>query len=512
MTIRKRLTLWYAALLTIIIIFFGTITFGVMRILMIDSIDSTLEETANLISTNSRLHYIPAVGAPPRVDIHLASLELFRASGVYVQAWEIVDGEPVLDSSSENVASYNIPLDSTELGRERPVFSNVRIEGTDLRVLTVPIIQASSGRLVGNIQVAGSLATVNKATETLLFVMIISCILASVGAALLSMWFSHRALAPIEQITQAASKIAVADDLRTRLVWNGPKDELGRLVDVFNHMMTRIEHLFKVQQRFVADISHELRTPLTAIRGNLDIIKRYGLDEDSVNAIESEAQRMSRLVNDLLMLARADYGGMTIDLMPVDMDTIVMESFMKGKGLAQGRDLTIRLAHFEPVRVNGNADRINQLILNLVGNAIKFTPDGGEIIIGLRRQADNAVLWVQDTGIGMPPEVVEHIFERFYQIDPSRAHAGSSFGLGLPIAKWITEAHHGTIKAISEPDKGTLFTVHIPVYEMPTTAPLYEQPTRPRLPIMRRTDTPPIRRPAHEVTIAKPDNDEHHRE
>lgn len=510
MTIRQRLTLWYAALLTLIIIGFGAITFGVVRVLMVSTIDTTLRETATIIASDSTLVQIPEFGSPPRVDIQLASLDMFRASDVYIQAWELVNGEPVWDSSSLNVADYGDPLDPRMLGSAGVMYSNVRIEGNDLRVLTQPIV-FSNGRLVGNIQVAGSLKTVNRATDILLAVMVVSCVLAIGGAALLSMWFAHRALQPIEQITHAAASIAVTDDLRTRLLWSGPEDELGRLVNVFNHMMVRIENLFKVQQRFVADISHELRTPLTAIRGNLEIGRRYGLDEAAIAAIEDEAGRMSRLVNDLLLLARADYGGMAVELMPVDLDTVVMEAFQKGKALAQGRSLQFRMAHFEPIRVLGNPDRLQQVLLNLIGNAIKFTPDGGQISIGVRHDAktDTAVLWVTDTGIGIHADELSRIFDRFYQSDPARTHNGGGFGLGLSIAKWIVDAHHGSITATSVQGQGTTITVTLPV-QGGALLPGHDQVTRPRLPIIRRGDSAISRRPAPEVHIARSDDDRHH--
>jgi signal transduction histidine kinase len=282
------------------------------------------------------------------------------------------------------------------------------------------------------------------------------------GSIILGMWLSRKALRPIEGITEAASKIAQTDDLSTRLEWDGPMDELGRLTKVFNGMMERLQDLFSVQQRFVADVSHELRTPLTAIRGNLDLIKRYGVDAESLEAIESEAERMSRMVSDLLLLARADYGGLTLELEPLDLDTVVIEAHQQAKILAKDRDLVINIDHFEPVRIEGHADRMKQLLLNLLGNAIKFTPDGGRITLSLRQSGGKAILRVKDTGIGIGAEDIKHIFDRFYQVDKSRFRTGDSSGLGLAIAKWIVEAHHGTIGVESELGKGSTFIVEIP--------------------------------------------------
>jgi signal transduction histidine kinase len=186
---------------------------------------------------------------------------------------------------------------------------------------------------------------------------------------------------------------------------------------VFNRLMDRLEHLFGAQRRLVADVSHELRTPLTAIRGNLDLIKRYGVDDDSLEAIASESERMARLVNDLLLLARADYGSMQIELSQVDLDTVVGEVFKEAKILAKDRDLQIHLVAIEPIRMMGNSDRLKQLLLNLVSNAIKFTPDGGQISLALRREGKMARLSVSDTGVGISADDVVRIFDRFYQAD-----------------------------------------------------------------------------------------------
>jgi signal transduction histidine kinase len=488
MTIRQRLTLYYAVLLTLIIIVFGAITYAVMRWTMIGTIDTTLTDTASLITTNSRLLPVPGFGAPSRIEIELASLDLFRASGVYVQAWEMVDEQPVFKESSMNAQSLGTTaLDPSMLGHSEEVFSNVSIDNVALRVLTMPVIQSGSNRLVGNIQVATELNTVNRASKQLLIVVLASCVFAIIGAMMLSMWFSHRALLPIEHITQAAATIAGTNDLSTRLRWKGPADELGKLISVFNQMMGRIQHLFSVQQRFVADISHELRTPLTAIQGNIALMKRYGVDAASLDDIEAECQRMTRLVNDLLMLARADYGGIKVALAPLDLDTVVIECVNSAKLIAKDRKLDIHLGHFQPARVKGDHDRLKQLVSNLLNNAIKFTPDGGEIIVTLGSNQEHAVLTVKDTGIGIRKEDMDRIFDRFYQSESSRVHhQGEGFGLGLSIVKWVVDAHHGTIIVSSEPKLGATFTVTLPLYRDEDETPLYQRPTRTRIPALRK--------------------------
>jgi two-component system, OmpR family, sensor kinase len=487
MTIRKRLTLWYAGLLTLIIILLGSIVFAVMRWSMITSIDNTLEETINQVEANSRLLPIPVPGVGTRIEVDLPELDFFRISGVEAQVWKIENGTPVLEDSTANLAHHELPLDAGAIGSvDARVYNTVNINGSLWRVRTSPIFNPQ-GHLIGNIQIAGSLEMVNKATQELFTVMLISCTLAILGSAVVSMWLSRRMLKPIEDITRAAGRIAETKDLSTRLPWHGPMDELGQLNSVFNQMMARLEHLFHVQQRFVADVSHELRTPLTAISGNLELIKRYGMDDESLDAITSETERMKRLVNDLLLLARADYGGLTVDLTPVELDSVMIDTFRQARGLVKDRQLELKMLHVEPLRVNGNIDRLKQMLLNLIDNAIKFTPDGGSITLSLRQQGKDALIEVQDTGKGISAEDLPHVFDRFYQSDPSRTHndKGTGFGLGLSIAQWIVNAHHGAISVESELDKGTTFRICIPIFPVPPD-PSHTEVTRTRLTALRR--------------------------
>jgi len=333
----------------------------------------------------------------------------------------------------------------------------------------------AGGELLANVQLVIPLRATYETRQNLLLVMGLGgslVVLASIAGGL---WLSQRALRPIRRIAAAAASIARTDDLDTRLEWQGPRDDLGRLVSVFNDMMTRLQGLFSVQQRFVADVSHELRTPLTAIRGNLDLIRRYGMDEASLEAIEGEAGRMARMVDDLLLLARADYGGLALELKTLDLDTLLLEAGREAQLLAGERELDIEMRRLEPLRARGNADRIKQLLLNLLDNAIKFTPDGGRITLGLYRDGDDAVLEVGDSGIGIAPGDAQRIYDRFWQADPSRRRAqqrDQDAGLGLSIVKWIVDAHHGRIDLDSAPGKGTTFRVRLPL----------EQETPPLLP------------------------------
>jgi signal transduction histidine kinase len=199
-----------------------------------------------------------------------------------------------------------------------------------------------------------------------------------------------------------------------------------------------------------------------------------------LDAVFREASRMSRMVNDLLLLARADNGDLQVDLYALDLDPIVLDVFEQAHILAKPRKLQIHLADIEPSRIYGNADRLKQLLLNLVNNAIKFTADDGSITISLTHQGDEARLAVSDTGIGISSEDKQRIFDRFFQADHSRVQRSESdgAGLGLSIVRWISQIHSGTIEVESEVGKGSTFIVRIPLLKDENTLPSSVNPKR----------------------------------
>jgi signal transduction histidine kinase len=293
---------------------------------------------------------------------------------------------------------------------------------------------------------------------------------------------SQRALKPIDTIAQTAQQITAADDLSRRIPYNGPPDEIGQLTKTFNETLERLERLFKSQRRFVADVSHEMRTPLTTIQGNIDLMRRFGYDEEAMDAIEGEARRMSRLVGDLLLLAKADSAQLSLEKTRVDLDTLVLEIYNQAHVLSNG--VEVRLGSIDQVQVMGDSDRLKQLLLNLVSNGLKYTPAGGSVTIGLARDEQWAYVSVSDTGMGIPEEDLPHIFDRFYRVDKARSRAMGGTGLGLSIAKWIAEAHGGRIAVRSTVGAGSTFTVSLPL--IPSSVPPESQrETRPSLSVPR---------------------------
>ncbi len=500
MTIRSKLILWYSSLLAVILLVFGVGLFGITRYVLISSVDGALHRTVGEVLRNTHVNSYGEFGGPVSVVVLIPEIDLLHASGVIVQVWDGTADLRLLRASSSD---FEEPMNHAALQHEidRPARltnaslpNDVYINGTQWRILTQSL-ERSGKRII--VQAAIPLDMVNRATQGLLGVLVVSVIFALTASIVLGWALTNRALKPIDAITRAASQIARTEDLSTRLPWSGPMDELERLTSVFNHMMNRLEHLFSVQKRFVADVSHELRTPLTAIKGHLELIKRYGMDAESLEACESEVDRMSRLITDLLLLAKADYGGLTLNLEPLDLDTIISEVYREARVLAKDRSLKLTIHDFEPVRINGDADRLKQLILNLISNALKFTPDGGEIAINLRKSLRTAVIEVQDTGIGISEEDMARVFDRFFQTDSSRVRGvsgrGEGVGLGLSIARWIAEAHGGQITVSSEIGVGTTFSIVIPHLDDPGDK-TNEQLTRPRMSLLRRGSYSPAQK------------------
>lgn len=466
MTIRTRLALWYSGLLILVIVILSLAVITVSRVTILTTIDQVLQQAAEEVI--DAINMVP-VGEFGVLDdrVVFETEEIFSAPGIAIQVWQThQDGQPVdpvLLKASSNIGADPTPLDSDALHATQAHY--ITHDGSSRlgRVVTHPF--TFNNQVIGVVQVATSVEPVEHANDALVVITLIAAVISMMVSVALSMWLAERALRPINRVTQAAASIVAAEDLSTRLSWDGPMDELGRLVSVFNHMMARLEQVFKVQQRFVGDVSHELRTPLTSIVGNLEIMQRYGVDQDSLEAVHREAARMSRMVNDLLLLARADYGELKVDLYPVDLEAVTLDVYEQALILAKGRELRVLLGHIEPAHIKGNTDRLRQLLLNLVNNAIKFTPDGGKVELSIYTEHNEAILVVRDTGIGISVKDQEHIFDRFFQADNSRAHRNESdgAGLGLSIVRWLVDVHHGKISVSSLPGQGTTFRVAFPL-------------------------------------------------
>jgi signal transduction histidine kinase len=458
MSLRARLAVLYTAIVGGILLLFGTAVYVSVSVTLTNQVDDILSRTADNVIRTTKIDTLSQEDL--RVVI-LPTLDL--STDVYIQVW---GRDNRLQADSPNIRGFGQSLDSTGLLSGEPIFRNVIIGSVRLRVLTVPL--KISDRTIATLQVASSLALVDATQRVLLVVLLIGVIL-SMGFANLAGWIStHQALTSLETVTETALQITGADDLSRRIPYNGPDDdEIGQLIRAFNQTLSRVENLFNSQRRFLADVGHELRTPLTVIRGNVDLMRRMNCtDEESLMGIENEVARLTRLVGDLLLLAQAESGKLPLARRLVELDTLVLEAMQQMRVLARDR-ITMRLGEIDQVLVCGDEDRLKQVLVNLIGNAIKYTPVGGEVVVGLGKIQSRARLTVSDNGPGIPREDLPHIFERFYRGEKSRTRSkdGKGFGLGLSIAYWIVHNHGGTIEASAREPTGTTFCVWLPLAE-----------------------------------------------
>lgn len=455
MTLRARLTLWYCGLLAGVLIVFGTTVYTLLSYSLTQQVNSALLTTADDIR-GTALRTMEGSIVLPRLALDLTA-------DVKVQLWS-ADGQPLGEAAAVDPVLAGIGLRPEDLNMTSATFRNAMFEGSSYRVLIYPLLVQPENRLVGYLQLAHSLDTVDRARENLLSLLVVGGILAVGFAGLVGWTTASAALRPIDRVTETALHITRADDLSRRIPRAGPpRGEIDRLALAFNETLERLEGLFETQRRFLADVSHELRTPLTTIRGNVDLIRRMGTaDAESLEAITGEVDRMTRMVNDLLLLAQAESGRLPLAQDEIELDTLMLEVFKQAKLLA-GEGLKVEIGREDQVRVMGDRDRLKQVLLNLVANAMDNTPPGGKVTLALACVEGWARLTVSDTGRGIPQEELPHIFERFYRIDSARKrnqHGGA--GLGLSIAYWITRAHKGRLEVASEPGKGATFSVWLP--------------------------------------------------
>jgi two-component system OmpR family sensor kinase len=478
---RLRLTAWYAALLVLVLLTLGISVETLARNRLKTDIDNRLVSTAADIGSviERNLANWQFTTEPVSFQDIVPTLGSFASRGLLIQIAS-PDGDVV--RASEYAPAKPLVAEPAEPTNE-PQFVSATWDGEPMRAVHYPLIVTDRDNVrwyLGSVIVGERLITMNEMLASLRQVLLVTSGL-GLALAIAGGWIlAGRVLRPVDRVTAAAAAIAAGDgtatSLSTRLPVPPTNDELSRLSATFNAMLDRLEAAFRAQERFVADASHELRTPLTAIRGNVDVLIRQtrggrlrfdpadfslGLDD-----IRSESDRMRRLLDDLLLLARADTGSDPVKSTlvrrePVRLDELAAQAVRSAETLATGQILEIEAAR--PVTVAGDADRLYQLAMILLDNAIRHTPPGGRVRVAVAATPDGlARIAVRDEGEGVAPEHLPHLFERFYRADGARGRSSGGTGLGLAIARAICEAHGGDIAVMSTPGYGATFVVTLP--------------------------------------------------
>ena len=366
-----------------------------------------------------------------------------RQGRVFYKSFNL--GEDTLPSPP-GLKEYVVEVVNTTLGSER-----IRLAGMNTKFY--------------EIRVAYPVEEINDVLRSLfsIFIILIPIVLAiSVFG---GYFLAKQSLRPVQEITQTTRKIT-ATNLRERIHVKNPNDEIGRLTETLNNMIGRLEASFEQVKQFSLDASHELRTPLTIMRGEIELALRGNKKGNSYKktlaSLLEEVLRMTSIIEGLILLAKADSGNVKLERKPTRLDLLVSEIKEDAELLAEQKKIAVSISRLDAATVLGDAVRLRQLMLNLVDNAIKYTPEGGKVTLSLELADGKAYFAVEDTGIGIPDSELRKIFDRFYRVDKSRSRLPDGLGLGLSISKWIAEAHGGSLLAVSKVGFGSKFTIVLP--------------------------------------------------
>ncbi|MBL8206793.1 MAG: heavy metal sensor histidine kinase [Blastocatellia bacterium] len=459
---RVKLTLYYLALLTAVLVFFSVAIYTYLARSLVTIIDDSLASTARSIERRMRVEdvgedqYLPEQSEQMVVAPQV--VQLISEDG-------IITDEPIPDKTQQLQVKVE---DLRRIIDDQVHFATVKLATGEQVRIALQRTRDQDGQ-VFYIRVGQSLSPLQKARWQLVVLLAIAgpvaLLLGSYGGLLLA----NQALNPVDRLTRAAEEIE-AGDLSKRVQVPPKMDELGRLAATFNRMIARLQAAFERQRQFTADASHELRTPLAVMRGDIEIaLRRERKPEEYRSVLTSNLEeiiRLSRLVEDLLMLARADAGQSVLQREPMDLDEICAQMVEYLTPLAEEKDqqLIYQTPATPPLQINADAQRIKQMLLNLLDNALKYTPAHGTITLSLMSEEHEAVLTIADTGRGIPEEDLPHIFDRFFRHSRSTSDKTvQGFGLGLSIVRWIVHSHGGKISVESTSEKGTKFIVRLPL-------------------------------------------------
>jgi heavy metal sensor kinase len=456
-SIKFRFTIWYLLVLAVLLIALSASVYFYLSRSLYQSLDDSL------ILRSTQLQSIPAI------------LESIRQGEFQEELGEIVilyfySGDQLTEVSPRGIT---IPtpheLISQAIAGTSSLTTIQTTEGERLRLLAVPIIVSIVGPPPGiqpaALVIARSTKQIDQALAGLLGTLIIAIPLALALAAGGGIFLARRALKPVDKIAQTAQEIEESD-LSRRINVN-TKDELGRLAATLNAMIGRLEKAFQRQKQFTSDASHELRTPLAVIEAEstLALQKERPLSDyrQSLETISQESRQMSSLIDQLLTLARADAGKEQWNFTEVNLGKLIANLGTDVEVLCQEKGLSFQLGQPQDLVVKGDEARLRELFMNLLDNAIRYTPAPGVVSVSLRREGQMAVVAITDTGVGIPAEDIPFIFERFYRVDKSRSRTEGGSGLGLAICRHIVEAHGGKIEVESQVGAGSTFSVWLPI-------------------------------------------------
>lgn len=463
-TFRARLTLGMTLLSLVVLASASTVIYLWAREALRATFDSALFAVAQIEVASAidepggsvHAHESPPAPPPPRIGAGYEKVVRMRSQDGTIDLYTIdLERGPALETD---------PALEARAFNGQVSFGDARRGNTIYRCVYYPFTDPQGHKLIATVAIPKG--PLERTLWSLLGVLAACLVLGGAGAALGANRLARRLTQPLEQIAEGAKAVGEAGP-GARIPDVSPDQELRDVTTILNEMLGRLETVFENERRFLADASHELRSPLTNVRGTIEVALRRPRSEveyrETLGVSLAEIERLSRLVNALLTLSRADAGKLPFTFAPCQLAAVVENAVMAHASRAAERSVRLELAAPEPFEVLADADRLREVIDNLIDNALRYAPPGSAVVVSVRREGDRARLSVQDSGPGLSLDEQAHAFDRFYRADPSRARHSGGTGLGLSIAKAIVGAHRGRLSVQSAPGQGSTFLVDLPI-------------------------------------------------
>jgi heavy metal sensor kinase len=460
LALRTRLTVFYTAVFGILLTAIAMVSYRALS----QQLDS--DATTSLMELTNGLHgYIHFDEGVPQIEYDTSDPQeaafVQRATRFY-QIYDGKTGKLLLQSETLEPLGLTFTPAEVKSFHDEPRLHDIQTDYGRVRLTNSVITNAPGETYL--LQVGASLLAMDSALRRFLQLLLWTVPAGLFVAILAGRWMATIALGPLLKFAEASRHIDVTN-LRQRLPVRGVHDELDDVAHAFNETLARVEDAVGEMRQFSTALAHELRTPIAALRGEIELA---AMKPDSGDAYRrtaasqlEELDRLKRLIDQLLTLARAESGQIPLLRERVDLGALAASAVEQVELVAQANGLELSCAASPDVFVYGDGEWLQRLLLNLLDNAFKFTPRGGQVRVAVSAGASQACLEVSDTGIGMPPDVLPHVFERFYRADPARSSSERGVGLGLSLVKWIADRHEGAVQASSGPGQGSTFRVYI---------------------------------------------------
>jgi two-component system OmpR family sensor kinase len=461
--IRWRLTILYGGILSLLLLVFSAGVYVYFKNSLQRSIDAKLKSMADVISSSmTDLHNQTVVGD---LEQYLVNVLGRKPKGKLIQ---IMDSSGKVRANSNDIEADNFQTPFGTLERASSgevVYETIEKVHPRLRVVTLPIVDRSKATSTSFVQVGTSLEDFDESMNKLLIILIIGTF-TSVGFTIgVGYYMAKKALKPVDKIRKAAVKITFRN-LDEYIDIGSRRDELGKLADTFNEMISRLRDAFQRINQFSIDVSHELKTPLTILKGGTEVALRKEREVTEYRTLLTshleEIDRMANIIDDLLLLSKADTGKMQLNLEEVSLRDLILDVYTDMKIFAEKKNVDLLVGDVEDSRIKGDELKLRRMLWNIVDNGIKYTQTGGKVEISSALENGDVRIEVKDTGVGIADTDIKYVFDRFYRADRARSRENGT-GLGLSISKWIAEAHKGAIEVESRISSGSLFSIKLPL-------------------------------------------------